>query len=74
MFDRVQVWAVAGPLKDIQSLVPKPLMRCLGCVLRFVVLFEGEPSPQSENLLPSPQGFIKDRPVLYSVHLSLDLD
>ena len=30
MFDRVQVWAMAGPLKDIQPLVLKPLLRCLG--------------------------------------------
>ena len=50
MFDRVQVRALAGPLKDIQTLVPKPLLRCLGCVLRVVVLLEGEPSPQSEVL------------------------
>ena len=45
MFDRVQVRALAGPLKDIQRLVPKPLLRCLGCGLRVVVLLEGEPSP-----------------------------
>ncbi|XP_052382634.1 protein FAM83D isoform X2 [Oncorhynchus keta] len=25
-----------GPLKDIQRLVPKPLLRCLGCVLRVI--------------------------------------
>jgi hypothetical protein len=31
-------------------LVPKPLLQCLGCVLRVVVLSEGEPSPQSEVL------------------------
>ena len=30
MFDQVQVQALAGPLKDIQRLVPKPLLRCLG--------------------------------------------
>ena len=48
MFDWVQVWAMAGPLKDIQGLVPKPLLHCVGCVLRVVVLLEGEPSPQSE--------------------------
>ena len=36
MFDRVQVRALAGPLKDIQRLVPKPLLRWLGCVLRVV--------------------------------------
>ena len=45
MFDRVR--ALAGPLKDIQRFVPKPLLRCLGCVLRVVVLLDGEPSPQS---------------------------
>ena len=50
MFDQVQVWALAGPLKDIQRLVPKPLLGCLGCVLRVIVLLEGEPSPQSEAL------------------------
>ena len=50
LFDRVQVRALAGPLKDIQRLVPKPLLQCLGCVLRVVVLSEGEPSPQSEVL------------------------
>ena len=50
MFDRVQVRALAGPLKDIQKLVPKLLLRCLGCVLRVVVLLEGEPSSQSEVL------------------------
>ena len=45
MFNRVQVRALAGLLKDIQKLVPKPLLRCLGCVLRVVLLLEGEPSP-----------------------------
>ena len=48
MFDWVQVQALSGPLKDIQRLVPKPPFSCLGCVLRVVVLFEGEPSTQSE--------------------------
>ena len=47
MFDWVQVRALAGPLKDIQRLVLKPFLRCLGCVLRIIVLLEGEPSPQS---------------------------
>ncbi|XP_052344264.1 protein phosphatase Slingshot homolog 3-like isoform X1 [Oncorhynchus keta] len=54
MFDRVHVRALAGPLKDIQRLVPKLLLRCLGCVLRVVALLEGDPSPQSEVL--SAQG------------------
>jgi hypothetical protein len=34
IFDRVQVWALAGPFKDIQR---------LDCVVRVVVLLEGEP-------------------------------
>ena len=50
MFNLVQVWALAGPLKDIQRLVLKTLLHCLGCVFRVVVLLEGEPSPQSEVL------------------------
>ena len=74
MFDRGQVWALAGPAKDVQILVPKPLIRCLGCVLRVVVLLEGEPSPQSEGLSALEQVFIKDLSVLCSVHLSLDPD
>ena len=74
MLDWVRVWALAWPLKDIQIIVPKPLMRCLGCVLRVVVLLEGEPSPQFEVLNALDQAFIKDLSVLCSVHLSLDPD
>ena len=44
MLNQVQVRALAGSLKDIQRHVPKPLLLCLGCVLRVVVLLEGEPS------------------------------
>ena len=57
------VWsgsALAGPLRDIQRLVPKPLLRCLGCVLRVVVLLEGEPLSQSEVLSTLEQVFIQD--------------
>ena len=60
MLDRVQVWAMDGPLKAIQRLVPKPLLRCLGCVLRVIVLLEGKPSPQSEFLSVLEKVFIKD--------------
>ena len=60
MFDRVQFQALAGPLKDIQRLVPKPLLHRLGCVLRVVVLLEGEHSPQFEVLSALEQVFIKD--------------
>ena len=61
MFDRVQVRALAGPLKANQRLVPKPPLHCLDCVLRIVVLLEGEPSLQSEVLSALEQVFIKDR-------------
>jgi hypothetical protein len=74
MFDRVEVRPLAGPLKDIQRLVMKPLLLCFGCVLRVVVLLEGEPSPQSEVLSAMEQVFIKDLSLLPSVHLSLDPD
>ena len=74
MFDLVQVQALAGPLKDIQRLVLKSLLRCLHCMLRVVVLLEGEPSSQSEVLSALEQVFIKDLSVLCSVHLSLDPD
>ncbi|XP_078262187.1 kelch domain-containing protein 1 isoform X3 [Rhinoraja longicauda] len=72
MFDRVQVQALAGPLKYIHRLVTKPLLRCLGCVLRVVVLLEGEPLPKSEVQNALEQVFIKDLSVLCSVHLFLD--
>ena len=74
MLDCVQVQALAGPLKDIQRLVPKPLLCCLDYVLRVIVLLEGEPLPQSEVMSALEQVFIKDLAVLCSVHLSLDPD
>ena len=70
MFDRVKVRALAGPLRDIQRLVPKPHLRCHGCVLRVVVLLEGESSPQSEVL----SDLVQDLSVLCAVHLSFDHD
>jgi hypothetical protein len=60
IFVRVQVWALAGPFKDIQRLVPNPLLCCLGCVYRVIVLLEGEPSPQSKVLSSLELVFIKE--------------
>ena len=74
MFDWIQVRALAGPLKDIQRLVPKPLLRWLGCVFRVVVLLEGEPSPLSKVLSTLELVSIKDFSVLCSIHLSLNAD
>ena len=60
MFVRVQVQALTGPLQDIPSFVPKPLLCCPGCVLWDIVMLEGEPSAQSEVLVAVEQIFIKD--------------
>ena len=51
MSDWVQVRALAGSLNDIQRLVPKTLLRCLGCVLRVVVLLEGEPQHDATTIM-----------------------
>jgi hypothetical protein len=63
MFDGVQVQALAGLLK--------PLLHCLGCVLKIVVLLEGEPSAQSEVLSALEQVFIKDLCTLFSSSVPL---
>uniref|UniRef100_A0A8C7LCD5 non-specific serine/threonine protein kinase n=1 Tax=Oncorhynchus kisutch TaxID=8019 RepID=A0A8C7LCD5_ONCKI len=55
-------------------LAPKPLVRSLGCVLRVVVLLEGEPSPLSKVLSALAQVCIKDLSALCSVHLCLNPD
>ena len=65
---------LAVPFKDIQRLVLKSLLLCLGCVLRVCVLLEGKPSPQLEVLSALEQVFIKDLAVLCSVHFCLDPD
>ena len=60
MFNRILVWALAWPLKDIHRVVLKPLLWYLGCVLRVVVLLKDEPSPQSEVKSALEQVFIQD--------------
>ena len=74
LFRDVRSGSSLGSGWDIQRLVPKPLLRCLGCELRVVVLLEDEPSPQSEVLSALEQVFIKDLSVHCSVHLYLDPD
>ena len=68
MFDWVQVRALAGPLRDIHRIVPKPVLRCLGCVLSVIVLLEGEPLAQPEVLSALEQVFIKDISVQFSLN------
>ena len=36
---------LAGPVKNGHRVVPKPLLCYFSCVLRVIVLLEGEPSP-----------------------------
>ena len=63
MFNRIQVWALAGPLMDIHRFVLKPLLwylGYLGCVLMVVVLLNNEPSLQSEVKSALEQVFIQD--------------
>ena len=73
MSDQVQVRALAGPLKYIQRLVPKPLLLLAVC-LRSLSCWKVNLCPQSEVLSTLEQVFIKDLSVLFSVHLSLDPD
>ena len=54
-FSDIQVRALAGSLKDIHRVVTQPLLPCLCCVLRDVVLLEGRLSAQSND-----KTFIKD--------------
>ena len=67
MFDRVQD-------RVTQTHSQTCLLRCLGCVLRVIVLLEGEPSPQSEVLGAPEQVYIKELSVTCAVHLSLKPD
>lgn len=58
-------------LDGLLGVVPNLLLRCLGCVLRVIVLLKGEPSAQSEVLSALDHVFIQDISVLYSVQLFL---
>ena len=71
MLNWIQVWALAGPLKDIHRFVLKPLLWYLGCVLKVVVLLKDEPSPQSEVKRALEQVFIQDVSVHCCIHVSL---
>ena len=65
----VQVRALAGPLKDIQRLVPKSLQHCLGCMLRVFVLWEGELWPQSE-VLSALEQVLNQGPLIFTLILT----
>lgn len=73
-FGRVQVWALAELLKDIRRVVQKPLLSCLGFLLKFFGLSEDEPLLQSEDHSALEQVNINDDYVHCCIYLSLDLD
>lgn len=73
-FGRVQVWALAGLLKDIRRVVQTPLLSCLGFLLKFFGLLEDEPLLQSEDHSALEQVNINDDFVHCCIYLSLDLD
>ena len=50
MFYWVKVSVLAGQLKDIQKLVLRPPQHYIGCLIKVIVLMEGETSAQSEVL------------------------
>ncbi len=66
MSDWFQVPALAGPLEDVHRVVPKPLPHCLGCVLRVIVMLEGELSAQSEVLSADELRFIRPENLFFS--------
>lgn len=73
MFNQVQVWTLAEPLKDIHSC---PIAtRLLSCsVLRVFVLLKGELSSQSQVQSSLERVLIKEVSVHLCIYLSLDPD
>ena len=67
----IQVWALAGPLKDFHILVLKPFQCCFGCMLGVIGLLEHKSLPQSEVFCTLKQVLLKDLFVFDSIHCSL---
>ena len=59
MFGPVQVRSLAGPLRYIHRVMPKPCPGCLVSVLGLIILLEGKPSAKSEILRALDQVFFK---------------
>ncbi|KAG9471761.1 hypothetical protein GDO78_023090 [Eleutherodactylus coqui] len=70
MFHKVRGsdWVTQG----LHRVVPKPLLCCPGCVLRVIVMLEGDPSAQSEVSCALNQVFIIS--VLCSIWLFINPD
>ena len=67
----IQVWALAGPLKDFHILVVKIFQCCFGCMLGVIVLLERRSSPQSTVFCTLKQVLLKNLPVFGSIHCCL---
>ena len=67
----IQVWALAGPLKDFHVLVLKPFQCCFACMLGVIVLLKHKSSPLSKVVCTLKQVLLKDWPVFGSIHCSL---
>ena len=68
----IQVWALAGPLKDFHVLVLKPFQCCFGWIVGVIVLLEHKSLWQSQVFCTLKQVLLKDLPVFSSIHCSLD--
>lgn len=58
--DVLLVWALAGPLKHIHTLVLKQLHHCHGCMIWVIFVLKVEPSPQSQVVSTLEQDFFTD--------------
>ncbi len=66
-----QVPDQTGPLEDVHRVIPKPLLHCLGCVCRVIIMLEGQLLAQSEVLNALNQVFIKIISVFSCIQLSI---
>ena len=66
----IEVWALAGPLKDFHILVLKPFQCCFGSMLGVIVLLERKSLPRSKVFCTLKQVILKDLPVFGSIHCS----
>ena len=65
ILNEIQVWALAGPIKDFHILVLKPFQCCFGCMLGAIVLLE----QQSKVSCCLKQVLLKDFPVFGAIRL-----
>ena len=67
----IQVWALAGPLKDFHILVLQPFQCCFAVCLGSLSCGNTNPSPQSKVFCTPKQVLLKDLPVFGFIHCSL---